>query len=124
MANVTESELKDIFDTELSSGSLTRHISTAERFVERELSDQSTEVQDDVALYLSAHFASVQERREDSASFGDVSVDFEGDTGMGFSSSHYGQTAMDLDPSGTLRQIDEGRKTADVELYHRNVNGN
>lgn len=117
MATVNLQDLKNVFDTELGDDPLNLHIDAAERLVERELSGQSTDLQNDVALYLAAHFASVQERREDSASFGDVEIDFEGDTGMGLSSSHYGQTAIDLDTTGTLRRIDEGRKTAQVELY-------
>ena len=117
---ITVSDVKDIFDTELTDTQLQRHLDVAERFVEREIGGQDQQVKDDVTLYLAAHFAATQEPQAERASVGDVSVTYQGDSGMGFKSTRYGQTAIRLDPTNRLQSIAEGKQTASITFYSRN----
>lgn len=58
-----------------------------------------------VLTWLAAHFVAVSDPRESKESTGTSSWSFEGKnhTGMGLSSTQYGQMAMTMDTSGRLR---------------------
>jgi hypothetical protein len=57
-----------------------------------------------ISLNLSAHFAAMRYRLRGNDRAGPVAETFQGQTGKGLESSFYGQTAMQLDPTGVLRR--------------------
>lgn len=116
---ITPSDVKEIMDTNLADASLQRHIDASTRLVDRELDGEDQDVKDDVNLYLSAHFAATQEPRAESASVGDASVTYQGDSEMGFKSTRYGQQALMLDPTGNLENLADGNKAASLTFYSR-----
>jgi len=69
-----------------------------------------------VERWLSAHLYAHADQLYQNKSQGGASGGFQGQTGMYFSSTQYGQTALMLDYTGTLadleKQAKEGKKTA------------
>lgn len=116
---VTANDVTEIFDTELQDSQIQRHLDVAERLVDRELDGVDQQEKDDVTLYLAAHFAATQEPRAESATVGDVSVSYQGDSELGLKSTRYGQQALMLDPTGSLAQLAEGNKQASLTMYSR-----
>jgi hypothetical protein len=116
---VTANDVAEIFDTELQDSQIQRHLDVAERLVDRELDGRDQQEKDDVTLYLAAHFAATQEPRAESASVGDASVTYQGDSEMGLKATRYGQQALMLDPTGNLENLADGNKAASLTFYSR-----
>jgi hypothetical protein len=55
--------------------------------------------------WLAAHYYSVSDRPYEQKRTQQSWAKYQGKTGMGLESSHYGQTALGLDPSGCLEAI-------------------
>lgn len=66
----------------------------------------------EVETWLAAHLYSVSDRPYSQKRTQQAWARFQGTTGMGFDSSHYGQTAMQLDPSGCLKAINTGARAS------------
>lgn len=66
--------------------------------------------------WLAAHFYKCSDRQFASKNTQGASASYTGKTGMNFNATTYGQTAMSLDPSGSLLAIggEEGRSTANA----------
>jgi len=69
-----------------------------------------------IERWLAAHFYKCSDRQFQSETTAGAGGQYTGKTGMNFNLTTYGQTAMSLDPSGTLITIggEEGRSTATV----------
>jgi len=67
-----------------------------------------------IERWLAAHFYAHADPLYQSRSTGGASASFQGQTGMGFESTVYGQTAMRLDPSGCLAYFNEFSEPAQV----------
>lgn len=69
-----------------------------------------------IERWLSAHFYGHADQFLSQKSTGKASGTFQGRTGMGLNSTQYGQTAMALDVTGTLAQLEQqattGKKVA------------
>lgn len=111
-------DLRKIFPTELIDEQLTMFINTAQLFCESVYADDtqlSEAVKNQIALYLSAHFASVASPRMASESFGDgYKYVIQGKTDMGWNATFYGQTALALDTEGLL--LETGKRLATLDL--------
>lgn len=59
----------------------------------------------EIETWLAAHFYAVTDKPYESKTTEGAQAKFVGKTGMHLQSTHYGQTAMDLDWSGTLRAV-------------------
>lgn len=105
---VTSADVKAIIDTPLDVCSF---ISTANLLVDELLLDEgmSDELLHQIELYLAAHFAALTEERGGliRSSTGDSAETFDDVYGMGFQLTRYGQQAMIMDTSGTLKEIQE-----------------
>lgn len=106
MALVTDSEVKAIIDTERDT---TPFITTASLIVTEQLADQtlSDDRKKQIELYLAAHFCAITEERGALARqrMGDASEEYKIDAGYGLALTRYGQQAIQLDTSGTLRAL-------------------
>lgn len=95
---VNESDVRDIFDTQLDSNSLVKHIKAASSVVDEvqatgEVGPERLEL---IELYLAAHYATVQDPRVGSESVGSASYDYE--------RTEYLEMADNLDPTNTVDQ--------------------
>jgi hypothetical protein len=95
-------------DTTLTEDEVAPFVETANLMVTAYLAstDQTADALREVETYLAAHFVSLRDRLVKSEAAGGVRFDYQGETGMGLDSSHYGQTAKLLDSSGVLKEID------------------
>lgn len=100
------SDVKDILDTDLAAGDLTPFIADASLIVD-EIADQlGTDRAKSVEKWLSAHLASLRDRRAARVSGAGASMTYQGQTGMGIDATDYGQQA-DLLSGGLLRAVME-----------------
>lgn len=63
-----------------------------------------------IERWLSAWAYAMLDQQLQSRSANGVSGSFKGQSGMGLEANNYGQTAMRLDRSGTLRALDKGNR--------------
>jgi hypothetical protein len=63
-----------------------------------------------IERWLAAHFYTNRDPRATNESAGAVSVGYQSSVGLGFDTSHYGQTAMRLDTNGGLSTLNENMK--------------
>jgi hypothetical protein len=108
MARTTASDVATIFDTDLDTsdgGPLDTWVEIANDLVD-DIAAADTSLTSSrlthIEKLVAAHFAATQDQRIESASQEGASVTYQGDTGMGFEGTKYGQQALTLDPTGTL----------------------
>lgn len=116
-ARVDPNDVRDIFDTDLDDGHLNAFINGAHRIVEDQLASSGLgqTTLDQIELYVSAHLATLWDQRAASESIGsEYTVSYQGQTGMHFEATFYGQTAMTMDKTGTLASAGLKRARFDV----------
>lgn len=105
MARTTNSDVSEILDTSLGTAALDAWIEIANTLVDdvaaADTSLTSTRLTQ-LETLVAAHLASTQDQRAASRSGASRSVTYQGETGMGFEATKYGQQALALDPTGTL----------------------
>jgi len=115
MARTTESDVSDIFDTDLDSASLSAWIEIANSVVDdiaaKDNTIGSTRLEQ-IEKLLAAHYASAQDQRIENVSRETASVTYQGETGMNLRGTKYGQQAIQLDPTGLLSTL--GKPTASI----------
>jgi hypothetical protein len=67
-----------------------------------------------IERYLSAHFYTLRDPRPTAERAGPVSTNYQSSVGPGLKTSHYGQMAITLDPTGTLLRMSNGRRIGSV----------
>jgi hypothetical protein len=119
MANrTTATAVKVILDTDLTDAQITAFITTANALVDDQLLNKglSSTILTEIEKWLAAHLASIRDQRVSRESIGDeYSATYQGKTDMGLEATLYGQTALALDTTGTLRSTK--LKVADFEVY-------
>lgn len=101
-------EVKAIFDTSITAEDLeTGFIADANAFVTAHLSGAglSDDLLARIEKYVAAHFASAYDQRISQGQAGMTINTYQGKWGSGLQGTDYGQRAIDLDTSGTLRQL-------------------
>lgn len=115
MARVTSEEVKEILET--TETVFTTWINTANVQVNFLLSTPglvtNSDLLEQIELYLAAHYFRIKELQEQRSKTGDSEGTFFGKAGMGLDFTPYGQQAIGLDPSGTLRDL--GKPSASME---------
>lgn len=109
--------VKLIIDTTLSDAQIGAFITAANLVVTNSLADQgmSDELLAVIETWLSAHLLSMRDMRTDRRSIGDVSFDYQGQTGLGLDATLYGQQVKVLDTSGILAGL--GKRRASVTVF-------
>lgn len=113
-ATAVKAILLDQYDI-AGAPSLTAFIDTATVIVDdlvtcvssRGLTAFSTAKLERIEAFLSAHLYLHADQSASSKTTGDASATFQGETGMGFKSTQFGQAALSLDTSGCLARIDK-----------------
>lgn len=67
-----------------------------------------------IERYLSAHFYTLRDPRPVSERAGPVSATYQSKVALGLKTSHYGQTAISLDPTGVLDAASKGKQIGAV----------
>jgi hypothetical protein len=113
-ATAVKAILLDQYDTE-GAPSLTAFIDTATVMVDdlvtcissRGLTAFSAAKLERIEAFLTAHLYLHADQSASSKTTGDASATFQGQTGMGFKSTQFGQAALSLDTSGCLARVDK-----------------
>lgn len=117
-ARVTAADVQEILDTTLEASVINAFINTAHTFIEANLGSANLgeAMLTEIEKWLAAHFLSIRDRRVKSENIaGEYSVTYEvGNLGEGLMSTTYGQTAVALDTSGTLDNLNLKRATFKV----------
>lgn len=118
MARINGGEVKEIFDTDLTPAELNPFVITAGVVVDTHLASKglSADILVEIEKYLAAHFATLLDPRAKTEKVGnEYSVTYQGETGMRFEATHYGQMALVLDSSNTLASL--GQKRASMTIF-------
>jgi hypothetical protein len=111
MARITASEVKEVFETDLTDAQIDAFITAANLIVTDQLSgEHSDSLLKEIERYMAAHLAASRDQRIVSEKHVDMSVAYQGKYGMNLMSTDYGQTAATLDSSGKLANL--GKKKA------------
>jgi 1,6-anhydro-N-acetylmuramate kinase len=114
MARISNSDLADVFDTDLSTDSLDAWIEIANEItndvagVDPSLSSTRLE---QIELMLAAHFASAQDPRLSSTSRETASADYQRNEDY---ATDYMAAAVSLDPTGVVADLDKRTATLNV----------
>lgn len=104
MALVTDAEVKVVIPTTRDT---TSFIETADLIVSENLADKglSSNRLKQIELYLAAHFVALVEESGNiiKARIGEATEEYNNKTGMSFEMTRYGQQAIALDTTGTLK---------------------
>lgn len=122
-ALITQSDVREIIDTDLSDAELAAYINTAYAMtipIGSGLSEYGGDTtKAEIQKYIAAHLATLQEPIVRSERIAEVSVEYLRQTGAnlasGLASTPFGQTALALDRSGTLAQA--GLKSASFRTW-------
>lgn len=68
----------------------------------------------EIETYLAAHFYTFRDQQYSQSQSDDSNDTYQGKTGMSLNSSFYGQTALMLDVTGYLKDLNEGRLPTEV----------
>ncbi len=115
-ARVTDAEVREIIDIDVSITNITPFITIANLLVTDKLSDSglSVEMLKEIERWLSAHFVAIRDPRVKSESIGGISTSYRGTTGEGLKSTLYGQQVIMFDTTGTLANF--GMKKASISI--------
>jgi len=123
MARTTTAEVKKIIDTDLTdldafilpAGQLADQVAAAD-------SSLAAAILEEIECWLAAHFTSMRDQQAVKSTVGPTSFTYSGKTGMGLEFTRYGQMALLLDTTGTLRGLGR-RKTAVSSLGYTAQDG-
>jgi hypothetical protein len=119
--DISAGDVREIIDTALEDGAINAMINVAYRMtlpLVGELEGCGGEgMLDDIQKFLAAHFIALRERRVKMQDVADeYRVEYEtARLGEGLRATVYGQTALDLDCTGTLAKL--GLKKAELSVY-------
>jgi hypothetical protein len=113
MPRVIPAEVKEIIETTLTDIQVSPFIKAANATVTK-LLGTTTNLSDaqkkEVERWLSAHLiACTKARQAKSKKTGKASITYQGETGKGINSTHYGQMAAALDTTGKITNIGKRR---------------
>lgn len=122
MARTDVTDVKAIFETDLTDPQLQLFVGDANAIVTERLGGEGLGVDllERIERYVAAHLASTRDPRTLSTDVGDASAKFEGRVRsfdrVGFASTFYGQQALALDPTGKLGTAGKRRASVTVAL--------
>lgn len=105
---ISSGDVNNVIDHSLSD--VSTQVTQAQTLIDDELPNVDTDRQDLVGTYVAAHFVAIRDphiRREQGL---DQSRTYEGQHGMNFEFTRWGQQAVALDPTGNLKALSQGKK--------------
>lgn len=119
MANrATETEVKEIINTDLTEDQITPFLKSANILVTEVLSDEgySDNLLKEIERWLAAHFVAIRDPQIAREKIGDVDVIYHGKSDLGLNHTPYGQQAMIMDYNGKLQVLQDGKQPIDAEV--------
>ena len=117
---VTEDNVKEIVDTELTAEQVTPFLQDANVLVNAKLLDQGYDAAllARIELYLAAHFVCLRDSRVQSEQIGGEQArqTFEGKTGLGLDYTRYGQQVKIFDHHGVLVASSTAKRSFEVKV--------
>lgn len=114
---VTESEVKEIMDTDLTVEQITPYLISANSFVTGVFASVTIDdsVLKEIERWLAAHMVSLtKERVSQEEGAGGAYIKWAGKFGEKLSATQYGQMVMSLDYTNTLSNLEGGKKEASI----------
>lgn len=113
---VTAAQVMEIISTSQSTAVVNAFINSAHAVVEANLAGALDEtLLTQIELWMAAHFLAMKDQRKSAVKVGDLSVTYQGQTGMGLKATLYGQQAMSMDTTGKLASLDTKRAVISME---------
>lgn len=116
MPRTNATDVKEIFDTELTDPEVEAWIDVATELVD-EIAEEDSSIDSTrltlIEKLLAAHLTAAKDPRTERERVADVTLTYQGDTGLLIYGTQYGQRAAMLDPTGLLAQ--QGKPQADFE---------
>lgn len=118
MARVTEAEVKEIIDTDLTVEQVTPFLKASNLLVTDVLTDQgySVDLLKEIERWLAAHFVAIRDPRTVREKIGEAEDTYQGKFGEGLSSTSYGQQVMLLDYKGVLAEIAQAKGGVELKV--------
>ena len=120
MARVTNAEVKEIIDTELTEAQVAPFVEIANLIVtDRLTGEHSTALLKEIERWLAAHFAAIRDPRAKSEKTADASATYYGNAGLGLNHTPYGQQVLAMDTTGILASLGKRKasfRTIDLDL--------
>lgn len=115
---VTEAEVKDIIDTDLTEEQIRPFIEAASQLITDTLSGEEygTITLKEIERWLSAHFIAIRDPRVAQEKIGDAAVTYQGKTGLGLDHTSYGQQVLLLEHHGVLAALQQRKRPAEVRV--------
>ena len=101
----TERDVLDLIDTDLEEREVTPFLRTANVVVTDAVGDDadySSDLLEQLELWLAAHFVAIRDPRVVSETIGDAKATYHGKSGLGLDHTPYGQQLRVIDTKGTL----------------------
>lgn len=115
-ARVEGADVKEILQTKLTASVLTPFITLANQLVNRHLKGEASLTEDElkeIERWLAAHLVAIRTPPTESESTGgQVTLKFQGKSGMGLKATTYGQQVIAMDPTGKLANLDNNKRNA------------
>jgi hypothetical protein len=119
MSRVDVSEVTDTFDTDEDPAAINQWISIASEYVD-DIADADSGVSSSrlkkIELLVSQHLLAIQDPLVEQDQIGDSTIVYQGEYGMDWDASQYGQHAQMLDPTNTL--VDSKKPTPTVDVLN------
>lgn len=119
----TVDDVRAIISTTLEDATITNIIGSASTLLDSltDMSGLSVALLTEIERWMSAHMIAITwERTAKNEGAGGASIEYAGNFGTGFASTQYGQMAITLDTTGTLKTLDvDGEKRASVYIVDR-----
>ncbi len=116
-------DVKDIFEVKnLKDNDISAFIATANLLVTEVLgsSSLSSDRLKHIEQWLAAHLCATKDQRQSARTVdGRTTLAFQGKTDMGLEATHYGQTVLMLDSTGSLAEAAAGLKKAEIVMIDR-----
>jgi hypothetical protein len=122
---ISPAMVRDVIDTRLTDAEIEGCIPTAIALYRNNLEGSSVPIAEDleteIKRYLAAHYVSIKDRATKAAreELGEAEIEHAKNAGSsktGLMSTEWGQTAVELDPTGQLGQL--GRVPVDLSSLH------
>lgn len=110
---ITPADVLNLMEIELTDDQVNPYITSATVFVDANLSGKGIDddLLDEIKIWVTAHMISVtRDRLTKKEKAGEAEVEYFGKMGMALEASHYGQMAMTLDNTGTLRSLSSDKQ--------------
>lgn len=114
----TVTEVRALITTSLTDAGVTAYITAANNFVTAHLDGLlDDDLLAEIERWVAAHMiAGTQERMAKKEEAGTAKVEYLGEAKMGLYATFYGQTAVSLDSSGTLKQVADDELTKTISM--------